>query len=208
MERRPSLAEIREEQSGQDPVLRERIMAATLAVSGERGYGNATVREVFARYGGYRVQFYSEFASFAEAYLAAYEVHAERLCAELLEIGRSAKSWRTGLRAALDRLAEFANEDPRLARGLLTQVFEAGEPALARREEVLERLSHAVDSARRETGSRHSPPPLTAPFMVSAIESAVSRAVDKREAHRFAEAVPELERLVSAAYFGHRVRPL
>jgi hypothetical protein len=41
--------------------------------------------------------------------------------------------------------------------------------------------------------------------MVSAIESAVVRALAQEEPERFERAIPELEQLVSAAYLGHRL---
>jgi AcrR family transcriptional regulator len=198
-------ARIREERLHDDPELRERIMEATLTAVGELGYRHGTVAAVLDRYGGYRLQFYRQFGSLGEAYELAHATHCERLATRLLAAGAAASGWRAGLRAALAELGRFAREQPELARGLLIEVHVAGGPALERRNEVLERFSHALDSARRETGSRHSPPPLTAPFMVSAIESAVVRALAQEEPERFERAIPELEQLVSAAYLGHRL---
>jgi AcrR family transcriptional regulator len=202
---RRSLPEEREERLHEDPEVRERITAATLAAAGELGYRQLTVAAVLKRYGGYRLQFYRHFANIAEAYDDAHAHHVARLEREMTSAAARAESWRAGLRAALRELALFGNENPALARGLLVQVHVAGGPALARRQEVLERLSRAVDSARRETRSRHSPPPLTAPLMVSAIEAAVTRAVAKGEPKRFERAIPELEQLVCCAYFGDHI---
>jgi AcrR family transcriptional regulator len=199
------LARIREERLHDDPELRERIMEATLVVAGELGYRHSTVAAVLGRYSGYRLQFYRQFGSLGEAYELAHATHCERLATRLLETGAAGSSWRAGLRAALAELGRFVREQPELARGLLIEVHVAGGPALERRKEVLERLSRAVDSARRETESRHSPPPLTARFMVSAIESAVVRALARGEPERFERAIPELEQLVSSPYFGHRL---
>lgn len=200
-ERRP-LAEVREKRLHQDPEVRKRIMAATLSTAGEIGYRQLTVAAVLERCGGYRLQFYHHFANVSAAYEAAYSRHVQRLELDMLSAAAAAGSWRAGLRAGLEELALFARKDPALARGLLVQVHIAGGPAPRQRQEVLERLSRAVDSARRETGSRHSPPPLTAAFMVSAIESAVGRALMNGEPERFERMIPELERLVSTAYFG------
>lgn len=200
---RARLSQIREEQAGEDTALRARIMEAMLCSCGDLGYRNTSVQAVIDRYGGHRVQFYSLFASKAECYAAAYEAHARSLCEELLGAAAAAGgNWRDGLAAALAELARFAAERPALARGLLVQVHVAGEPALRKRGEVIERLARAIDSARRETGSRHSPPPETAMFMVGAIESAVVSALTKgTEASLASEAMPELVRIVSGAYF-------
>jgi AcrR family transcriptional regulator len=177
-------------------------MEAMLLACGESGYRGVTVESLVERYGGYRAQFYRLFPSLDQCYLAAYEWQAEGLCAEIMRSGASAPSWSEGLRAALEALATFVGERSLTARALLIDVHVAGEPALARRKEIYERLSRAIDSARRETGSRHSPPPLTALFMLSAIEAAVVSALVAGQPERFAEAAPELAQMVSSAYFG------
>jgi len=183
--------------------LRERIMEATLVTVGERGYSHTSVAAVIERYGGYRLQFYKQFASLADAYASAYAAHADRLAQRVLAAGAEPPSWREGLRAALAELAEFLAAQPLLARGLLLGVHIAGGRAQAHRNEVLERLSRAVDSARRESGARHSPPPVTALFMVSAIEASAVTALNSGEPGRFAEAAADLEKVVCIAYFGN-----
>lgn len=196
------LARIRGGQTQRDAEMRERIMAAMLCACGELGYRKVAVRKVIERYGGNRVQFYREFGSKAECYAAAYAAEAERLGGTLLGAAAAEPSWRGGLRAALGELARFACERPLVARGLLVEVHVAGDPALAQRKEMSERLTRAIDGARRETESRHSPPPMTALFMVSAIDAAVCAALEKGEPQSFAAAVPELAQLVVTAYFG------
>jgi len=180
-------------------------MEATLVATGELGYRKATVAAVLDRYGGHRLQFYEQFGSLGEAYAVAHATHLQRLAERLLRAGAAGRDWRAGLRAGLEELGAFATEQPALGRGLLLEVHVAGAPATGQRQEVLERLSRALDSARRETGSRHSPPPLTAPFMVSAIEWAVVRALAKGEPQRFEQAIPELEQLALSVYFDQRV---
>ena len=199
---RGELARLRETKAHEDSELRGRIMEAMLGACGELGYRKVAVRDVLERYGGYRVQFYRLFAGKQDCYAAAYEAEAGRLGAALLGAAAAEPGWREGLRAALGELASYACERPLVARGLLVEVHVAGGPALVRREEMFERLTRAIDSARRETGSRHSPPPLTAPFMVSAIEAAVCEALEKGEPQRFAAAVPELAQMVVVQYFG------
>jgi AcrR family transcriptional regulator len=199
---RGELARLQEAEAQEFVQIHERIMEAVLSVSGELGYRNVAVRHLLERYGGYRLQFYRHFESKADCYAAAYEVEIERLYAGLMDAAGPAESWRGGLRAALDYLAGFIEERPALARGLLIEVYVAGGPALAKREEVFERLSSALDRARHETKSRHSPPPVTAAFMVGAIEQSVALALTKGEPESFVLAVPELTRMISVAYFG------
>jgi AcrR family transcriptional regulator len=189
------------------PQLRETIRAAMLRACGEDGYRAVTVQRLLDAYGGNRAQLYAEFTNLEACYLEAYELETERLCAEMLAAGAAAPDWAAGLRAALEALAAFVETQPLRARALVTEVHLAGEAALAMRNAMLERLSGAVDSARHETRSRHSPPPLTALFMVGTIEAAVVAALAAKEPRRFTDAVPELTALVCAAYFGEPDEP-
>jgi AcrR family transcriptional regulator len=199
---RVELARIRAAQTGEVTQLRERIMEATIEACGERGYREATVQGIIDRYGGHRQQFYKHFAGKAECYAVAYEFEVERLYAALRARAEAEPSWHRGLVSLLSGLGEFLCERPKFARGLLVEVHVAGGPALLKRLEVFERLTRAVDSARHETGSRHSPPPVTATFMVGAIEAAVTSSLTRAEPADFAAAVPELAHMILAAYFG------
>jgi AcrR family transcriptional regulator len=173
-------------------------MKAMLNVVGEVGYRALSVQKVLDHYGGSRTQFYSHFLNAAACYQAAYATESERLCEAILSAGRDRNSWRDGLEAALKELGRFATEQPDLARGLLIEVHAAGGPALLRRKEVFERLSHAIDSARRETESRHSPPPLTAMFIVHVIDAAMADALLRGTPEEFPAA--ELAELVAVYY--------
>lgn len=178
-------------------------MGAMLIATGERGYRAVTVKDVLERYGGYRSEFYVHFPNKAACYEAAYEAGSAALAAELLTAGEEGQGWREALGEALGRLGSFLVACPAMARGLLVEVHVARGQALARHREVVERLSRAVDRARRETHpSRHSPPPLTAEFMVRAVESAAASALLCDEPRRFELAIPELTEMVVRAYFG------
>jgi AcrR family transcriptional regulator len=200
---RGELTRIRSNREKQDSAVAERIAVAMLEACGEKGFRAVAVQNVIDRYGGNRVQFYRHFASKADCYAAAYDAQIEKLCERLLDAARAAPGWRPGLRAALLELARFLAEQPLLARGLLVEVHVAGEPALSKRAEVADRLVAAIDAARGEKKcSLPDPPPLTARFMLGAIESAATSALARGEAAGFAASVPDLAHLVVAAYFG------
>lgn len=199
---RRELLRLRADQATQGQEVRGRLEEAVLIASGELGYRNVTVHEVLARCGANRVQFYREFANKDACYAAAYGVAIERVCGAALAAAAAQPGWRTGLRAALAVLARDVAERPVWARGVLVEVHVAGGPAMEKRLEVIERLTRAIDSARRENESRHSPPPITAAFMVSAIEESVAMALVKGEPQRFAAALPQLAYLAVGPYFG------
>ena len=180
---------------------RRAMLEAMLETSGELGYRKATVRRVLARSGGTAVQFYSQFRSRRDCFAAAYELELDRLCAELLEVGANKPSWSEGLAAAVAELFDYASARPLLARAIFEEVYVAGGAALLRYEEVLERLSGAIDSAYRKTsGSCHSPPPVTASFMVGGIEGLVRAKLAAGQAEQLPRALPELMQIATALY--------
>jgi AcrR family transcriptional regulator len=180
---------------------RRATLEAMLETSGELGYRGATVRRVLARSGGTVVQFYRQFRSRRECFAAAYELELDRLCAALLEVGASKPSWSEGFAAALAELLDYVSARPPLARTIFEEVYVAGGAALVRHEEVLERLSGAIDSAHRKTtGSCHSPPPVTANFIVGGIEGLVRAKLAAGEAEQLPQTLPELMRIVTALY--------
>lgn len=186
-----------------DAQAREQILEAMLEACGELGYRAVTVKDVYQRYGGYRAEFYRHFTNKAECYAEAYGTAVEQLWRRLDRTCGAADGWAAGLRAVLDDLADVVGEKPHRAAGLLVGVHVARGPAWDKRTEVFERLTRAVDGARRETsGSRHSPPPVTARFIVSAIEESVVSALAIGSPEGFAAAVPSLAWLGTCLYFG------
>jgi AcrR family transcriptional regulator len=182
---------------------RGRLGRAAVEVSGRVGYRRLTVALILERAGVGRSAFYRNFTDRHEAYAAGYEAGIDVFSERLLEAGRDAGTWAEGLGAALDQLAGFLVGETAYADGLLAQVHVAGGAALVKRKEVSERLSRAVDGARRETlASRHSPPPIAAEFIVSAIEQSVISATGRGVPEEFATTVPELVRLAVSTYFG------
>jgi AcrR family transcriptional regulator len=185
--------------------LREAMMEAMLAACGELGYNAVAVEDVVERSDGSREQFYEQFTDLRDCFQAAYRDEAGRLGDGMLRAGASAGSWREGLHAAIQILVTFVVERPLVARALTIEVHLAGEGAQEARRELHERLSRALDSGRDEIASGYSPPPLTALFMVSAIDAAVVTALVRARPESFAEAAPELEHLVATAYLGDEI---
>jgi AcrR family transcriptional regulator len=182
---------------------RESMLSAVLALSGELGYRQASADLVAERSGLTVGQFYALFANREECFSIAYEKQAEILLARTLRAVEKAPRSREGRRAALVELIEFVTREPILARALLAEVYVAGGTALARHEQNLRRLSDAVAGTRRESNrSRHDPPPVTASFIVGAIEEAVRRRLVEKRPELLWEDLPELASLVVGTYLG------
>lgn len=198
---RGELTRFDESRERQAEEVRRRIVEAMLEACGEKGYRRVAVQDVIERYGGHRVQFYRYFASKADCYAAAYEDEIGRLRLRIAEAAEAETGWRPQLRTGLDELARFAEERPLLARGLLVEVHVAGGPALRERAEIHGQVVSALDGGRSEAPAG-SPPPITAQFMVGAVESTLTGALAAGEPQAFAAAVPELTHMIVAAYLG------
>jgi AcrR family transcriptional regulator len=199
---RGELARIRGALAERGSDVHREIQTAVLEVSGERGFRGFSVQSVIDRQGGNRVQFYRHFPNKAVAYEEAYAVEIDSLCERLLGAAQAERSWRPGLRAALRELGGFLVERPLVARALLVEVHVAGGGALEKHSLAYDRLAEAIDGAREEPEhAEPGPPPLTAKFMLGAVDSAAAAALVRDEPASFATAVPELEQMIAAAYF-------
>jgi AcrR family transcriptional regulator len=209
-EPRASLAALRSlqrEELDREGAIRRALELAALQASGEIGYRHLTVQRILDRGEVSRGVFYKTFADKDECYAQGYALAIELLERDVLDRGAAGADWIAGFRAALEELAGFLDCEPLLAKGLLAEVHVAGGAAMTKRKEVFERLSRAIDTARRENDSRHSPPPITAAFILSAIEAAVVRSFIASEPRDFAADVPGLVHVAAAVYFGDGQRP-
>ncbi len=181
---------------------RERILEAMLVASGELGYEQVAVRHVIEQAKTSRATFYKHFEDREDCFAQAYGDTAEWLFRRLIGAARRQPSWREGVRAGLAELLEFCANQPAIAKALLVEVHAAGERPLAQRRELMERFSHALDSARREIPSRQAPPPVTSDFIVGAIDTLLAAKLMDGDAERAPEMLPGLLHFVVMQYLG------
>jgi|SRR5689334_3105146 len=181
---------------------RERLLEAMLLVSGELGYERVSVKHVIERARASRATFYKNFEDREDCFAQAYRDASEWLYRRITGVARRQPSWREGLRAALAELLEFCANQPAIAKAVFVEVHAAGKQALAQRADLMERLSHALDGARREISSRQAPPPVTSTFMVGAIDTLVCAKLMDDDAASAPEMLPGLLYFVVMQYFG------
>jgi AcrR family transcriptional regulator len=173
-----------------------------LLASGERGYEHISVQDVIERAGASRATFYKHFEDKEDCFAQAYREGGNWLFRRLTGLAKRQPTWREGLRAALAELLEFCGHQPALARALLVEPHAAGGAALAEHDLLMERLSGAIDGARREISSRQAPPPVTATFMVGAIETLVRAKLMSDEPETAPEMLPGLLHFVVMQFYG------
>ena len=169
---------------------------------GARGYEKATVQEVLERSGISRDRFQRRFGGKEACFAQAYEMAADRICAEVLEAAQGTESWRAGFRAALARLLRTVAEQPLMAKALLIEVRAARGQAWAKHQQAIERLAAAVDSARQEPGAASNATPLTAQFIVGAVEEAIGAEIGAGRTATVERLLPDLTHLAVLNYFG------
>ncbi len=180
----------------------EGALEAMLLSVGARGYEKASVQEVVERSGISRERFQRRFGGKEACFAEAYEMAAERLCAEALAAGRCAESWPGGFRAALARLLSSLAEQPLLAKALLIEVRAARGAAWEKHQQLVERLAAAVDSARSQPGASPTATALTAQFVVGAIEEAICVEIGRGRTAELERLLPDLTHLAVLNYFG------
>jgi AcrR family transcriptional regulator len=184
------------------PASDEGALEAMLLSVGARGYEKASVQEVLDRSGISRERFQRHFGGKEACFARAYEMAVDRICAEVLEAARGATSWRAGFRAALARLLRTVAEQPLMAKALLVEVRAARGQAWAKHQQAIERLSAAVDSARQEPGATPTASPLTAQFVVGAVEEAICTEIGAGRTATVERLLPDLTHLGVLQYFG------
>jgi AcrR family transcriptional regulator len=179
-------------------LVRGRSQVAMLELSGEIGYRAVTVERVLSYSGVSLEHFEAEFGDLESCFVAAYEAEADVLCAAMLRAGRRAGEWRAGVRAALETLLRFAAERPLVAKALIRDVHVVGGSALAKHEEVLERLTGAIAAGELPEDQL----PWTASFIVGAVEGVVAGRLTREETDDLPALLPELMYLIVASFLG------
>ena len=174
---------------------------AVLRVVGREGLENTHVQLVVEDAETSRDTFHRFFGSIDECFRLAYDRKVRETCEQVLAVGREGASWAEGMRLALRFLLEFVAEHPHTARALIIEGARAGSSTAETQELVLQRLARALDSARRQPGSRHSAPPLTGDLMVGAITNTLHGLLVKGESGRAPDLLGDYTFLVVLAFF-------
>lgn len=181
---------------------RARLGAAILELSGEVGYREVTLETLLARSGVTAEQFHELYRDVGECFAAAYADQAEALCRTMLGAASREGEWRAGTRAALDVVLAFTGERPAISRALVREVHVAGGAALAKHEEVLERLAFAVGSGCEPPVEELATVPRAPSFVVGAVEGVIAGHLDRGEQGDLVHVGDELMYLIVASFLG------
>lgn len=178
------------------------VLEAMLLTAGELGYARATVREVAERARITQDSFHRRFGSKEACFARAYEEATERLASQVRDACAGALDWRESFRAGLAELLRFVAEQPLQAKALLLEVRAARGDAWTAHQQQVERLTVALDTARDAPGARPDSNPMTAGFIVGAIEESLSIEIAAGRAGEVEYLLPDLTRLAFLQLFG------
>jgi AcrR family transcriptional regulator len=163
-------------------IQRARMVAAMAEVARERGAGQVTVAHVVARSGVSRRTFYELFEDREACFLAAFDEAVERAADRVIPAFRTGGSWCERVRAGLDALLAFLEDEPGLGTLCVVDALGAGPVVLERRARVVQALIDAIDEGRTEARGSARPTRLTAEGVVGAVLAVLHARLSGREA--------------------------
>jgi AcrR family transcriptional regulator len=149
-------------------IQRSRMLTAAVQAVEEVGYTRMTVAQVISRAKVSRKTFYDVFVDREDCFLAAFDYAIAQTRAVVVEAYEDESSWRERIRAAMERLLTFMDEEPGLARLCVVEALASGPRVLESRSRVLGELTKAIDRGRK-AGSGQNPSAVTAEGVVGAV---------------------------------------
>lgn len=172
---------------------RGRLLVGIVDAASEKGFPNVTITDVVANAGVSRKTFYDHFDDKVDCFLAAYDAGVEILLGRVAQAFAAHEPGPEQLRAALVAYLEGLAEDPPFARAFLVEVYAAGDEALRRRVEVLDRFGAAVEAIHRSARDALPGWKEVTPFEYGALVGAMSSLVTTEVAAGRAASLPALE---------------
>jgi AcrR family transcriptional regulator len=116
-----------------------------------------TVSEIVTRAGVSRRTFYEMFADRDYCLGATFEDALARAAARVLPVYEAHERWRDRIRAALEELLAFFDEEPAVARLLIVESLAGRRALIARRAQLVGRISEAVQAGGSQASSGKRP---------------------------------------------------
>jgi len=184
-------------------VQRERLLASMLCAASEVGYRALTVQDVLTRAGISRPTFYEQFEDKEDCFLAAFDASAEQLRRRVKAAAEEAgPHWRDRIRAGLEELLHYIEEEPHAARTVLVEARASSPTGLQRRDELLDGFATCIDALVRDELAE-PPSAIAAAGVVGGIESVLYARLQKEETQDLDLLVPSLMYFAVLTYAGH-----
>lgn len=181
---------------------RERIAAALIDLSVERGFYDLGLAEVLERAGVGEGAFQRHFADLEDCFAQVYERQRDEFVAAVFAGFSSRELWREQMRAAAWAMLEFLREDHKRAYFMSCEVHHAGERARLIRDEAMQGFFFLIDQGRGELEDPESLSFHTAESIGSAIYQHFSETIARFDFERLERMIPEMMYAALLPYLG------
>jgi AcrR family transcriptional regulator len=183
-------------------LLAQPAVGAFLAVVRESGYPAATTERIAARAGITAAEFERRLGGKAEATLRIFEAMVEDFVGRVGRAFAAGGPWPASLRAAAYETARWMLERPDAAWFGFVGILEAGDMALARREEVFRWGASLIDEGRAVAPDPAAVPRAAALTAIGAIAAEMRRRLAEPAGAGVVDAVPRLMYASVRPYLG------
>jgi AcrR family transcriptional regulator len=142
---------------------RERLLAAVVQVTAEKGYDHTTVADILGEAGVGRESFYELFEDRRDCMLAAHALLIDDLEAKVRSVYEGPGEWIDRFRAALATVLDWFGSDPLAARFTLIELGSVGPVFRVRFEDAFSRFVAIVEAGLPDDVPR--PEPLSGPSL-------------------------------------------
>lgn len=181
---------------------RARLFAAVATVLDDNGYAGTTVSAIAAEARVSKSDFYNQFESKDDCFLAAYDSTVERLRAEVLVACTARARWAEGVCAGLAAALELLAAAPAEANLLLVEGLCAGPQVYVRFGRLIESFAPYLREGAPELAGGGRAAAAMDEAIVGGIASLVGRRVLAGEGARLGRFFPELAEFALSPYLG------
>lgn len=185
-------------------IQRSRMLTAAVQAVEDVGYAGMTVAQVISRAKVSRKTFYDVFVDREDCFLAAFDEAVAQGRVLAVDAYEQEADWREGMRAALERLLAFMDEEPGLARLCIVEALAAGPRVLEHRARVLDELAAAVDLGRSAGNAAREPPEVTAEGVVGAVFAVIHTRLLEGQRKPLSNLLAPLMSMIVLPYLGTR----
>ncbi len=174
-------------------------MDALAQLSAEQGYEATKISDIVKRAGVARKTLYDNFEGKEEVFLATFDAARDEVLRRVEEGAADEGNWQERVEGGLAAFLAYVAEQPTLARMCMIEALQAT-PATAKRYEDADKTF--VELTRRVLPKDERVPDTIAESLVGGVAWIVRRQIDRGEAERAEDLLPELTEFMIAPYSG------
>jgi AcrR family transcriptional regulator len=181
---------------------RERLLAALAHEVAAHGYRATTITGIVKAASVSTRDFYENFESKEDCFLAAFDAVRDHLEAVVLDAAAGQPDWPHEMIAALRAVLEFFAAEPDLARLCLVEPVGATPATAIRYRDGVLGCVPALERGRAELPTADSLPPSTEDSLLGGVISLVTRAILAGETDKLPALLPDLVEFTLSSYLG------